>query len=863
MGNGGTTGQLGTGALINNGTLAFNRSDALTLGGALSGPGALQQIGPGTLTLTGTNTYTGTTTITGGTLQVGNGATAGQLGTGAVTNDGSLSFNRRDAVTVANAISGSGALHQVGSGTLILAGQNTYSGPTTISGGVLQVGNGGTAGTLGSGAVANDGVLTFNRSDGLSVAGDISGRGAVHQIGSGITVLTGTNTYTGGTTISAGTLQVGAGGARGSLVGDVYNAGVLAVNRADALTVGGVISGTGAFEQIGTGTTILTGANTYSGTTTIGAGTLQVGNGGTTGQLGTGALINNGTLTFNRSDALTAPHSISGTGRVIQAGSGLLSLSGLHSYTGGTLVNAGALTLTGTLASAVSVATNASFGGIGAIAGPLTVDGTLTVGFLEGPYGALNVGGNVILAPGARVVFPIDASGDHSLLVASGTAVVNGGRISFAPRTGSYRRVTFYPVLYAGGGVAGTVTATSTNAALEPWISRSGKTLILTLLNTTAPLAAVGMTSNGVSIGGAFDRLRAKATGDLSIVTRELAALDDSGLSHALDTASGEIHSSVTQLAALDGEAAMDLVRQEIVSRGTFEVGTRAKQTFETGARVWGRFQAQRTAFAGGSVQGGDAQLSGFVVGGDRTLADRWLAGIGGGYTTGSLALDRADSSRYTAARGYGYVGFTTGRWVAHTGASVARSSYAVDRTVVFTALLPEALGGGAVFGGVNRRATSSLSGLATELWGDWAFLGHLGQWVVRPGAGVRYARYGRDGWTEKGADALSLSAPPQTTPSSQVNLGVHIGRTIGRFGSRASATYARELTDGRTTTTVQISDRTDGRFRVNGLSLAPAALMTRLDATLQLKKLELSLGYQARHTRGQMGQAIQFGMTF
>ena len=80
----------------------------------------------------------------------------------------------------------------------------------------------------------------------------------------GVLVLTGTNTYSGGTTISAGTLQLGAGGASGSIVGNVTNNATLAFNRSDALTYAGVVSGTGAVTKSGAGTLTLTGANTYT-----------------------------------------------------------------------------------------------------------------------------------------------------------------------------------------------------------------------------------------------------------------------------------------------------------------------------------------------------------------------------------------------------------------------------------------------------------------------------------------------------------------------------------------------------------------------------------------------------------------------
>src|SRR5207237_976458 len=121
--------------------------------------------------------------------------TAGTLGTGSVTNNGTLSLDRSDTVTIANAISGSGALVQAGTGTTILTGTNSYGGTTTISAGVLQVGNGGAVGTLGTGNVANNGSLVFDRSDGVTLGNTITGTGSLTQAGSGTLVLAANNGY--------------------------------------------------------------------------------------------------------------------------------------------------------------------------------------------------------------------------------------------------------------------------------------------------------------------------------------------------------------------------------------------------------------------------------------------------------------------------------------------------------------------------------------------------------------------------------------------------------------------------------------------------------------------------------------------
>ena len=258
-----------------------------------STPGSLTKTDLGTLILTGTNTYSGGTTISAGTLQLGNGGTSGSI-LGNVIDNGVFAINRSDTFSFGGLVSGTGTFQQLGTGTTILTGTNTYSGGTTISGGTLQLGKGGTSGSILDNVVDN-GVFAINRSDTFSFGGLISGTGTFQQLGTGTTILTGTSTYGGGTTISAGTLQLGNGGTSGSILGNVVDNGVFAINRSDAYTFAGNISGTGAFQQLGTGVTILTGANTYTGGTTISAGTLQLGAGSATGSI-VGAVVNNSTF---------------------------------------------------------------------------------------------------------------------------------------------------------------------------------------------------------------------------------------------------------------------------------------------------------------------------------------------------------------------------------------------------------------------------------------------------------------------------------------------------------------------------------------------------------------------------------------
>ncbi len=98
-------------------------------------------------------------------------------------------------------------------GTIILAADNSYAGSTTIAYGTLQIGNGGATGSLGAGAVTNNGTLVFNRSGTVSVGQAITGSGAVKQIGSATVTLAAANNYAGATTLTAGTLVLGRSGA--------------------------------------------------------------------------------------------------------------------------------------------------------------------------------------------------------------------------------------------------------------------------------------------------------------------------------------------------------------------------------------------------------------------------------------------------------------------------------------------------------------------------------------------------------------------------------------------------------------------------------------------------------------------------
>jgi autotransporter-associated beta strand protein len=298
-----------------------------------------------------------------------------------------------------------GGLIKNGTGAWTLTGANTYSGATTISAGTLQIGNGGTTGTLSSAsAITNNGNLVFNRANNVVQGTDfsaaaITGTGNLTQSGTGNLTLNAANSYTGVTTINSGTLIASGGSAIanagtvtlantsgalfsitgnetiGSLRGGGSSGGNVTIAASQTLTVAetssqafsGSIQGSGGLTKTGAGTLSLDGANTYSGATTVSAGTLQIGNGGTTGTLSsTSAITNNGTLAFNRTNNVVqgtdfSAAAITGTGNLTQGGTGNLTLNGANTYSGVTKINAGMLALGS--ANAVGATGNITFGG--------------------------------------------------------------------------------------------------------------------------------------------------------------------------------------------------------------------------------------------------------------------------------------------------------------------------------------------------------------------------------------------------------------------------------------------------------------------------------------------------------------------
>ncbi|QLH37257.1 MAG: autotransporter-associated beta strand repeat-containing protein [Parachlamydiaceae bacterium] len=224
--------------------------------------------------------------MTTGTLQ-GNATNLPQAG---ITDNSTLVFDQSTPGTYASNITGTGALVKQGASTLVLTGTNSYAAGTIISAGTLQ---GNTTSIPASNGVLDNGILVFDQAANGTYSGNITGTGSFVKQNAGTLILSGTNTYAGGTTITGGTLQ---GSTTNIPSGPVLNNSILIFDQPTTGVFSGPISGTGMLIKQNAGLLILSGANSYTGSTTITGGILQ----GNTNSIPSGSVIDNATFVLDQ-----------------------------------------------------------------------------------------------------------------------------------------------------------------------------------------------------------------------------------------------------------------------------------------------------------------------------------------------------------------------------------------------------------------------------------------------------------------------------------------------------------------------------------------------------------------------------------
>ncbi|MBK0253022.1 fibronectin-binding autotransporter adhesin ShdA [Salmonella enterica subsp. enterica] len=258
------------------------------------------------------------------------GAKSARAAHGTFTVDAGSTFtvtSELDETTATSDWNGS-KLTKQGDGTLILSNTGNDYGDTEIDGGILAAKD---AAALGTGDVTIAESATLALSQG-TLDNNVTGGGQIVKSGNDELIVTGANNYSGGTTISGGTLTADHADSLGS--GDIDNSGVLQVGEGE---LENTLSGSGSLVKTGTGELTLSGDNTYSGGTTITGGTLMADH---ADSLGTGAIANSGVLQVGEGEL---ENMLSGSGSLVKTGTGELTLSGDNSYSGATTITDGTL----------------------------------------------------------------------------------------------------------------------------------------------------------------------------------------------------------------------------------------------------------------------------------------------------------------------------------------------------------------------------------------------------------------------------------------------------------------------------------------------------------------------------------------
>jgi autotransporter-associated beta strand protein len=454
--------------------------------------GTVTNVNGGTLTLAGT-ALTATTGTGSAALTLNASSTAAFSGAG-VSLGAVTQANTADDALLFGAATGTVSLTSLGGAGKTRFASNASIG--TLSGGTVTVDGSTAAITALNGGNISLGSTALTVSGGTH-GGVISGaNGSLTKSGPGTLILTGANTFGGGTTISAGTLQLGNGAATGSVAaGDITNAGTFAISRSDDLTFASKITGAGAFTKLSANNLTLTGANDFTGATLVSAGTLTA---------AAGALAGTSGISVNGAIFAAADYNLAATLALDATATATISTADL--------IITGAVTNAGTTADALNFSASTGIITLSSLAGAgktrFGAAADITGGVSEGTV-------TVVGALGANIT--------------GGT--VNAGSLAGAVSGGN---VTVTNLL-TGGVSAGTVTAGSLTGNV------SGGAVTLTGALTGNVLAGAGTVSAGSMTGdvGSSVTVSGLLTGAITAGTNSLGSLSSASVTGGTNTITG------------------------------------------------------------------------------------------------------------------------------------------------------------------------------------------------------------------------------------------------------------------------------------------------------------------------------------
>ncbi|GAA0575860.1 autotransporter-associated beta strand repeat-containing protein [Rhizomicrobium electricum] len=768
-------------------TLVLSNANG-TFGGEIAGTGVVR-VAAGTETLSGTNTYTGATTINAGaTLALtGNGSVATSSG---VTADGTFD--------IAATTSGAAIKTLAGSGHVVLGAQ-----------------------TLALTAATS----TFS--------GDISGTGALSVTGT--ETLTGLNTYSGGTTVTSGSMlkvngNAALGAAAGSLTinnGTLQAIGTLIANRAttitgtatldtnsQAVTMNGVIGGTGNLTATGGGALTLTGTNTYSGGTTINGGTsVNVCSDANLGAASGALVINAGRLTTTCGFATARNITLNGTNSRIDTNGNALDVSGtitLNPGSGAVTLFTGSVHTTGawTLDTVNGLYVFGTLSGTGNVGFRTTVNGTLSPG--NSPA-TMTFTAPLILTAASTTIIDVDGTGtgagagnfDRIVATGAGNTVTVGGKLVVKLRgiTGAANN-TFTPVLGQRFNVIATTAGITGSYAslIQPTSGLAVGTQFDTIYSDTAMdlvatpvsyanLTAAGLTDtrNRTNLGHAIDGYRlapgVRMTGDRNAVLGAIYSLGGPAIAPAMNQVAGTVYADAMNTAqSLDTMFASatedhgiggDHVVASLSANertGMTAINTAPAQTDSAKGPFWARGLGQWSTTANdGNAPAYHSAAGGLIVGMDIPLRSRAKLGASFGYAHADVATTNGATARLNTERLSVYGGTTAGDFRFDGELAGALVQYDVKRQLEIGAL--------------TRTATGSTSGMNLSVGAT----AHYGSGWLQPFLQVRFDHVGRSSLSEANAGDLSLNVADADFDNTRTLLGFDFktGGTTYNIGAR------------------------------------------------------------------------------
>ncbi|MCX5817041.1 MAG: autotransporter domain-containing protein [Proteobacteria bacterium] len=690
----------------------------------LSGGNGIHVYDNNTITNTVAGNITGNSTDLWG-IWVNTGNTVVNQGTVAVSGTNSVAFLAQGDNNILT-----------NTGTLSASGTDSYAAKFLGTGNTL-VNSGTISGNIwfdaGNNAFTNNGTL--------------NGSGSLYKTGSGTLTLRGPASYTGGTYLNGGVINVTQDASLGALSGGLlFNGGTLQVS-ADMTSA--------------RNTTLNSGGGTFD----------------------------------TNGNALTLSGVISGPGSLTKAGTGTLTLSGVHTYTGQGTVSEGMLFLTSgaSHSSTLTVNPGATVGGYGTL-GNVNNNGVVSPG---GSIGTLNIIGNYTQGPGGTLDIEIASTTSKDLLAINGTANLSGSlKVLWS---GGYvpEPQNKFTILTASSGITGQFSSLLTNITptvlFKPKYDIPNQAYLMVERDYTNQTLLPYLTVNQRAVGSMLNSVGNTATGDLDTVLTVIDALPAYGqTAYALDQlapkgSDAQSGMGISSASFQTGNLSERLSDLRYGIRGTSLKGLYFKNG--NGAPV---MLADINPDLTGMLPSGVDERWGFFVKGNAVYGDQKDTPDMTGYNFTSVGITMGSDYHFSKSFIAGLMlGLNNSRAnVDNMGSKVKMDSYTLGTYGTYykkNFYMDGSISYGfanydntrrIVFPGLDRTAASSPNGNQFTAYTGTGYDLRKSNWIITPNVSLQYTKLNTDSYTESGAGAINLNVDRQNTESLLGNAGARVSYT-------------------------------------------------------------------------------------